>query len=73
MVEYSFDKSTVLEFEPLAQTDLVSILIGVDRDYNLSYDRHIEPKEIITLNVKNRTVNELVSSVMKKNIQLKID
>jgi hypothetical protein len=73
LVEYDFEKSTVIEFEPMPKTNLISIKIGFDKDADFEYESRSEPQEIITLNVRTRKVTELVSTKMKNEIQSKID
>jgi len=73
LVEYDFKNSTVLGFEPMKKTNLISIKVGIDKDIDLEYESRSEPQEIMTLNVITRKVNGLVSEKMKEEIQNKID
>lgn len=73
LIEYDFKSSTVLGFEPMQKTNLISIKVGIDKDIDLEYESRSEPQEIMTLNVLTREVNGLVSEKMKEEIQSKID
>ena len=73
LIEYNFDNKTVLEFEAMRKTELVSIKIGIDKNGDFEFDRNMEPQEIIALNVKTKKVQELISAEMKEEIQITID
>ena len=73
LVEYDFKNSTVLEFEPMPKTNLISIKVGIDKDIDLEYESRSEPQEIMALDVRTRKINELISEKMKEEIQNKID
>jgi hypothetical protein len=73
LIEYEFKQSTVLGFEPMPKTNLISIKIGIDKDADYEYEGRSEPQEIMTLNTVTRKTDQLVSEKMKAEIQSKID
>ncbi len=73
LVEYNFKHRTVLNFEPMPKTNLLSIKVGIDNDNDLEYEHSTEPQEIIALNTSTRKIEALISQKMKEEIQNKID
>jgi hypothetical protein len=73
LVEFNFDSKTVLEFERMKKTDLVSIKLGVDKNKDFEFDRSTEPLEIIVLNAKSKKIDDLISAEMKAEIQHIVD
>ena len=73
LIEYNFGHKTVLEFERMKKTDLVSIKLGIDKNGDFEFDRSIEPLEIIVLNAKSKEIDELISAEMKAEIQYIVD
>lgn len=73
LIEYNFGHKTVLEFERMKKTDLVSIKLGIDKNGDFEFDRSTEPLEIIVLNAKSKEIDELISAEMKAEIQYIVD
>lgn len=73
LIEYNFDRKTVLEFERMKKTALISIKLGIDKNGDFEFDRSTEPLEIIVLNAKSKEIDELISAEMKAEIQHIVD
>jgi hypothetical protein len=73
LMKYSFQGKTVTELMPMRDTDLISIMLGVDSDNNLKYSPESEPNEIVTLNLETRNISEIVPTKLKFKIQSLID
>lgn len=73
MIEYNFGHKTVLEFERMKKTGLVSIKLGIDKNGDFEFDRSTEPLEIMVLNAKSKEIDELISAEMKAEIQQIVD
>jgi hypothetical protein len=71
--EVSFENKTVLEFDYLNKTDLISILVGVDINEDKKHDHKTEPKELITYDLKKRSYSALVPDKMKRELQQLLD
>ena len=71
--KYDFEGKTVLNFDPMNKTDLVSIELGLDKDKDFDYERTSEPQVIFTLNIRSREVEPIISDEMKDEIQSIID
>jgi hypothetical protein len=70
---YDFEHKTVLGFEPMNKTELVSISLGIDENKDFNFERNSESQEITTLNVRTRNIQEIVSNGLKSEIQYIID
>lgn len=73
LVQYEFDDKTVLDFNLLKQTDLVTIKLGVDKDKDFKFERKSEPQLISSLNIRTRQVEEIISQETRNEIQSIID
>jgi len=73
LVEYSFKGKTVVSFDPMNKTDLISIRVGIDKNKDNEFDRHSEPQEILILNVRLRKLENLIPPEMINEIQQNID
>ena len=73
LMEHSIKGKTVLDFEPLQKTQLVSIKVGIDKNADFEFDRNREPQEILTLNVETKKFEYLIPEEVKKEIQQSID
>ena len=73
LIEYNFEHKSVLGFEHMKKTDLVSIKVGIDKNGDFEFDRKREPQEIVTLNVKTKETQKLISEDLKQEIQQIID
>jgi len=73
LIEYNFGRKTVLEFERMKKTDLVSIKLGIDKNEDFEFDSSTEPLEIMVLNAKSKEIDELISPEMKAEIQHIVD
>lgn len=73
LIEYDFDGKTVLNFNPLNKTDLISINIGIDKNNDFNYEMEIEPQVITALNIRSRKVEKIISDKMKNEIQGIVD
>lgn len=71
--QYDFEDKTVLNFDPMKKTDLVSIELGIDKDKDFDFERSIEPQVITALNVRTRKIESIISDDMKNEIQSIID
>ena len=71
--KYDFEGKTVLNFDPMNKTDLVSIELGLDKDKDFDFERNSEPQMISTLNIRTRKVEPIISDEMKDEIQSIID
>ncbi|MEN7548824.1 hypothetical protein AAG747_12960 [Rapidithrix thailandica] len=73
LMRYEFENKTVLGFQPMHKTDLVSIQLGVDKDKDFFFDINNEPQEITTLNVVSRSIQNVITGDIKTEIQNIID
>ena len=73
LIEHNFENKTVLDFEPLNKSQLISIKVGIDQNADSKFDRDSEPQEIFIMNVKTRAVENLVSNEVKEDIQRMMD
>ncbi|MCZ4410766.1 hypothetical protein O3Q51_18260 [Cryomorphaceae bacterium 1068] len=71
--QYDFKDKTVLDFDPMKKTDLVSIELGIDKDKDFTFERTSEPQVISALNIRTRQLEHLISGEMKDKIQSIID
>lgn len=71
--QYDFEGKTVLDFEPMKKTDLVSIELGIDKDRDFEFERITEPKLISSINIRNRKIETIVDDTIKSEIQQIID
>lgn len=71
--QYDFEGKTVLDFDPMKKTDLVSIELGIDKDQDFEFEKYSEPKVISTLNIRTRKIEAIISEDLKNEIQSIID
>lgn len=71
--KYDFEGKTVLNFDPMNKTDLVSIELGLDKDKDFDFERNSEPQVISTLNIRTKKIEPIISDEMKDEIQSIID
>lgn len=71
--QYDFESKTVLNFDPMKKTDLVSIELGIDKDQDFNFESTSEPQVISALNIRTRKIEPIVSDEMKDEIQGIID
>lgn len=73
LVEYKLEKETVISFDPMNKTDLISVIVGVDKNEDFNFDHISEPQEILILNIRSRKLENLISREMNDEIQGTID
>lgn len=73
LVEYDFSGQTVLRFEPMNKTNMVSILTGIDKNEDNTFKYNNEPTNIYSLNIIERKTDEMVSDAIKRRLQKIID
>ncbi len=73
LIQYDFKDKTVLDFDPMKKTDLVSIELGIDKDKDFDFETTSEPQVISALNIRTRKLEHLISDEMKNEIQSIID
>jgi hypothetical protein len=71
--KYDFKGKTVLSFDPMNKTDLVSVQLGIDKDNDFNFEKESEPQVISALNIRTRKVEPIISEEMKNRIQSIID
>lgn len=71
--QYDFKDKTVLSFDPMKKTDLVSIQLGIDRDKDFYFENKSEPQIIHALNVRTQNLEKIISDEIKDKIQSIID
>ena len=73
LLKFNFENKTVLDFEPLENTNLVVITLGSDLNKNFEFENNKEPKELLVFNANTRSVNDFISDDLKKEIQNIVD
>lgn len=73
LVEYKLNRRSVLSYEPMDKTSLVSVQVGIDKNKDFKFDRFREPVEVVVLDVASRKLGDLVPPAMKAKIQSIID
>ncbi|MGV3541263.1 MAG: hypothetical protein ACO1OQ_15715 [Rufibacter sp.] len=73
LVPFKLSGRTVLNYEVMENTNLIYIKVGVDKNKDFKFDWETEPKEILTLNIHSRKLEELVLPGLKKEIQSILD
>ena len=71
--QYDFQGQTVLGFDPMKNTDLISIALGVDKDGDFDFEGDREPRFTTALNIKTRKIEPIISNQMRKEVQNIID
>jgi hypothetical protein len=71
--KYDFEDKTVLNFDPMNKTDLVSIELGIDKDKDFDFERTSEPQVISALNIRTRKIEPIITDDIKNEIQSIID
>ena len=69
LVKYSFEGKTVLSYELMNKTNFVAIRLGIDKNEDAKYDSSTEPQEILILDVKKRSIEDLIPSVMVNELE----
>ncbi len=64
LVKYSFEGKTVLSYELMNKTNLIAITLGIDKNKDAKFDYSTEPQEILILDVKKRSIEDLIPSAM---------
>lgn len=73
LVKYDFSGQTVLRFEPMNKTNMVSILTGIDKNEDNKFKHNDEQTNIYSLNIIERKTEEMVSDAIKQRLQKIID
>ena len=73
LIEYNLRNQTVLNYNPLKNTNLIGIELGVDKNRDNTFDRKTEPTNIVSLNTQSRLIQDLVPAPLKNEIQSLID
>lgn len=73
LMRYDFDGNSVMDFDPMKKTELISIKIGIDKNKDFHFDQNHEPQEIKTLNLVSREVSDMIPAEMKQSIQDLVD
>ena len=73
LIQYDFADKTVLGFEPMKKTELVSIELGIDKDHDFDFESSSEPQVISALNIRTRKLEQLISDHLKNEIQVVIE
>lgn len=71
--KYDFEKRTVVDFEPMENTPLIALKIGVDKNGDFEFERRREPQEIQVLNLKSRAVKKIIPDPLRTEIQNIVD
>jgi hypothetical protein len=67
--KYSFEGKTVLSYELMYRTNLIAIRLGIDKNKDANFDSSTEPQEILILDVKKRSIEELIPSTMADELR----
>ena len=71
--DYVFDKKTVIDFEGLNKTNLISVRVGIDKNEDYEFDRDHEPQDIYVIDVETKDMNRLVSDELMDELQMTLD
>jgi len=73
LIEYTFNGKTVVSFEPMNKTDLISVKVGIDKNEDNEFDSYSEPQEVLILDVRTRKIQNVIAPEMMNEIQKNID
>jgi hypothetical protein len=62
----------VLEFQPMHQTDFVTVQLGIDKDNDFDFEKGKEPKDLVTLNVFAREIQKTIDGIEKQKLKVTI-
>ncbi|MBI1184341.1 hypothetical protein GC194_08725 [bacterium] len=65
---YMFDNQTVVDFNLLKKTVLLSIELGIDENSDRKYDSTLEPQRIAAINIRTRKIQEIIDDSIYKQV-----
>ena len=73
LIKLEIPNATVVKFDPMAETNLISVRIGIDKNEDKEFDELRESYRLFRYNVDSREYSEFVPESLNKTIQKLIE